>query len=35
MTPPLANTMKLLHKYIDYKNGNGRMTFVPEEGIKL
>lgn len=27
--------MKLLHKYIDYKNGNGRMTFVPEEGEDL
>ena len=27
--------MKLLHKYIDYKNGNGRMTFIPEEGEDL
>ena len=27
--------MKLLHKYIDYKSGNGRMTFIPEEGEDL
>ena len=27
--------MKLLHKYIDYKNRNGRMTFIPEEGEDL
>lgn len=27
--------MKLLNKYIDYKNGNGRMTFIPEEGEDL
>ena len=27
--------MKLLHRYIDYKHGNGRMTFIPEEGEDL
>lgn len=27
--------MKLLHKYIDYKHGTGRMTFIPEEGEDL
>ena len=24
--------MKLLHRYIDYKHGNGRMTFIPGRG---